>query len=195
MRLFVVAAAGSLLISSLGGADMERALSLARARDAERQQFHQRYVFNLPGPVVTQFEVITPFRRLVIIGEDHVLRGDVMFTRGLREAEEAIKPARDLITIRATVRFNPMNTFIESPPYTLALSGPGGTLRPIETSLSPQFSVPFKDRDGKKLSSLIGANLESSLDASVIGQTSKTVAVMLDGKDAGHTQIDFSHLD
>ena len=196
MRLLAALAAGSLLISSMGGAEIERALALARARDADRRQFHQRYIFDLPGPVVTQIEVITPFRRLVIIGEDHVTRGDSMFTRGVRAGEEAIKPTRGLVTIRASIRFNPLNTFIESPPYTLALSRKSSeTLEPIGTNLMPTFSVPFKNRDGKLLSSLIGATLESTLDADIVGQTSRLVAVTLDGKDAGHVQVDFSHLD
>ena len=197
MRLVAAAAAGSLLISSLGGAEMERALALARARDAERQQFHHRYLYELPGPVVTQIEVVTPFRRLVIIGEDHVARGDWMFTRGLREAEEAIKPMRDIMTIRATIRFNPLNTFIQSPPYTLALSARASDqLEPIGTNLTPQFSNEFKAPDGKKLTgSLIGATLESSFGAGLVGPAARTVAVTLEGKDVGHVRVDFSQLE
>jgi hypothetical protein len=196
MRLLAAAAAGSLIISSLGGADIERALSMARARDADRQQFHQRYVFDLPGPVVTQIDVITPFRRMVIIGEDHVTRGDWMFTRGLRAAEDAIKPMRSVITLRATLRFNPMNTFIEAPPYTLAVSGPSNdSLEPVATTLTPLFSNPFKARDGKMLSSLIGATLESSFEAALLGGPRRTVAVTLERKDVGHVLIDFTRLE
>jgi hypothetical protein len=197
MRLLAFAAFGSLLITSMGGAEMERALSLSRARDGERQQFHRRYLFDLPGPVVTQIEVVTPFRRLVLIGEDHVARGDSMFTRGLREAEAAIKPMRDLVTIRATLRFNPLNTFIESPPYSLALSGrTSDALEPIGTNLTPLFSNEFKTRDGKKLvSSLIGATLESTFDAALAGQAARTVAVTLEGKEVGHVLVDFSRLE
>jgi len=196
MRLLIAAAAGSLLVSSLTGAEIERAMSLARARETERTPFHHRYIVDLPGPVVTQIEVITPFRRLVMIGEDHVIRGDSMFTRGVRAAEEAIRSTRGIITIRATLRFNPLNTFIEPPPYTLAVSAASrGALEPIGTQVMPTFSVPFKNRDGKTLSSLIGATLESSIDVGVVGQTVRTVAVTLDGMDAGHTVVDFSQLD
>src|ERR1043166_471970 len=198
MRL-AAAALGVLLISPLSGTDIERALSLARARDVDRQQFHHRYVTNLPGPVVTQIEVITEFRRLVIIAEDHVLRGDWMFTRGLRAAEDAVRPMRGVITLRAEVHFNPLNTFIESPPYTLALgrpdSAPVETVETVITQLTPKFSVPFKAKSGKMLSSLIGCSLESSVEAARIGQTTRVVAVTLEGKDAGHTLIDFKSLD
>lgn len=196
MRLFAAAALGTLLVSPMGNTDIERALSLARARDTERQQFHRRYVIDLPGPVVTQFEVITEFRRLLIIAEEHVLRGDWMFTRGVRAAEDAIKPTRGLITIKAQLRFNPLNTFVEPPAYTLAIGGPAGErLEALATQVLPQYSSPFKNKDGKQRNSLTGAGLETTLDAARVGPTSRTLAVTLGGEDAGRTTVDFARLD
>src|SRR5215471_17551052 len=130
MRLVCAAVA---LVVSMSGNDMERALAVARAREAERQQFHKQYVFKLTDPAVTEIEVITEFRRLVIIAEDHVFRGDWMFTRGLRAAEQALGSSRGMLTIRAQVRFNPLNTFIVSPDYALAVGTPSGTLVPVDT--------------------------------------------------------------
>jgi len=190
MRLLSAAILGSLLVSPMDGADIERALSIARARDGERQQFHRRYVIDLPGQIVTQIEVITEFRRLVIIAEEHVLRGDWMFTRGRREAEDALKPLRGVVTLKAQVRFNPMNTFIDSPKYVLAV---GDDV--VDTQLTPQYSVPFKARDGKTLSSLIGVGLEASMPARGLAQSVKAISVMLDGRAAGRTTYDFSKLD
>lgn len=196
MRL-LAAALGVLLVSPMSASDIERGLALARARDSERQQFHKRYVSDLPGPFLTQIEVVTEFRRLVMTAEDHVLRGDFMFTRGLRAAEEAMKPTRGIVTIKAQIRFNPLNTFIVSPPYTLALGRPNNDqLEPIATDLMPNFSVPFKDRTSNKtLSSLIGCSLESNIDAATVGRTSRVIGVTLEGKDVGHTTVDFTHLD
>jgi hypothetical protein len=190
MRLLAAAILGSLLVSPMDGADIERALSIARARDAERQQFHRRYVVDLPGQVVAQIEVITEFRRLVIIAEEHVLRGDWMFTRGRRAGEDAIKGSRGVVTLKALVRLNPMNTFIDSPPYVLAVDD-----TVVATQLTPQYSVPFKARDGKALSSLIGVALEASIPAGGLGQSVKTVSVMLDRRLAGSAAYDFSKLD
>ena len=190
MRLLAAAILGSLLVSPMDGADIERALSIARGRDGERQQFHRRYVMDLPGQIVTQIEVITEFRRLVIIAEEHVLRGDWMFTRGRRAAEDAIKPLRGVVTLKAQVRFNPLNTFIESPPYVLAV---GDAV--VDTQLTPQYSVPFKAQNGKTLSSLIGVSLEASIPAVGLAQSVKAISVMLDGRSAGRTTYDFSKLD
>jgi len=196
MRLLVAVAFGSLLISPMSGTDIERAQSLSRARESERQQFHRRYVIDLPHPVVTQIEVTTEFRRLVLIAEEHVLRGDFMFTRSLRAAEAALAPTRGLITIRAQLRFNPLNTFIEPPPYAIAVGTPAtAQLEAVVTQAAPQFSVPFKSKDGRTLSSLIGATLEATLPAARMGQSARTIAVTLDGREIAQTTVDFARLE
>ena len=192
MRLACAAVA---LVVSMSGSDMERALAIARARDSERQQFHNQYIFKPSDPAVTQIEVITEFRRLVLIGEDHVLHGDSMFTRGLREAEQALGSSRGMLTIRAQVRFNPLNTFIVSPDYALAIGTPSGTLVPIDTQLMPQFSLPFRNQQGKTITSLIGATLESTIPANQVGQTSRPVAVTLDGKEITRVTVEFKRID
>jgi len=192
MRLACAAIA---LVVSMNGNDMERALSIARAREAERQQFHSRYIFNLTDPTVTQFEIVTEFRRLVLIGEDHVLHGDFMFTRGVRAAEQALASTRGMVTIRAQVRFNPLNTFIASPDYELAIGTPSGVLLPVDTHLTPQFSTPFRNRQGKTITMLMGATVESLLPADQIGQTSRPVAVTLDGKVVARITVEFNRLE
>jgi len=183
------------LVLSMSGTEIERAQALARARDAERQQFHRRYVVDLPGPIVTQIDVTTEFRRLVIIAEEHVLRGDWMFTRGIRAAEEALAPTRGVITLKAQVRFNPLNTFIESPPYAIAVGSPATALEVLGTQVMPQYSVPFRARDGRTLSSLVGATLEANVAAARMGQNARTIAVMLDGSEIAKTTVDFGRLD
>lgn len=185
------------LVLSMSSTDIERAQALARARDSERQQFHHRYLIDLPGPTVTQIEVTTEFRRLVMMAEEHVLRGDWMFTRSVRAGQEAIAPMRGLITIKAQVRFNPLNTFIQAPPYLLAL-GSGAANVPVEaldTQVTPQFSSPVKTKDRRTLSSLVGATLEATIAAGRVGQTTQTIAVMLDGKETARTAVDFAHLE
>jgi hypothetical protein len=59
------------LVATMGVAEIERAQQVARSREAERAQFHGRYVFDLKGDTVTQIEVITEFRRLVLTTEEH----------------------------------------------------------------------------------------------------------------------------
>lgn len=192
MRLACAAVA---LVVSLNANDIERALAMARARDSERQQFHSRYIFNITDPAVTQIEVITEFRRLVVIAEDHVLHGDFMFTRGVRAGEQALAPTRGMLTLRAQVRFSPLNTFVALPGYSLAVGGPSGRLIPVDTHGTPLYSNPFKNRQGKTVTSLMGETLEADVPAADIGQTQRPVAVTLDDKEVVRAVVDFSRLE
>ena len=190
-----IACAAVALVISMSGSDIERALALARAKDAERQQFHSRYLFNLNDPAVTQIEVVTEFRRLVIIAEDHVAHGDFMFTRGVRAGEQALAAKRGMLTLRAHIRFNPLNTFAALPDYAFAVGTPSGALIAVDTQATPEYSSPFKNRQGKTVSSLYGETLESDIASADIGQTQRPVAVTLDGKQVARIAVDFSRLE
>ena len=95
------------LVLSMSPSEIERAQQMARSRASEREQFHRRYVFDLRDATVTQVEVITEFRRLVIITEEHIFRGDWMFSRSGRSAEQALAPSRGIVTIRARGALQP----------------------------------------------------------------------------------------
>jgi hypothetical protein len=190
-----MACAAVALVISMSGNDIERALTLARAKDAERQQFHSRYLFNLNDAAVTQIEVVTEFRRLVLIAEDHVLRGDFMFTRGVRAGEQALAPTHGKLTLRAQIRFNPLNTFAALPDYAFAVGIPSGAVVAVDTHGTPQYSSPFKNRQGKTVSTLFGETIEADIASSDIGQTQRPVAVTLDGKEVARITVDFSRLE
>ena len=186
------------LVLSMSGSEIERAQQVARGRDSEREQFHRRYLFDLHNPDVTQIEVVTEFRRLVLLTEDHIRRGDWLFSRSVPSAEQALGSSRGLVTIRAIVRFNPLNTYITPPPYLLTLGAPSaGTASPValETDVSPQFFGPFKARNGKMLSSLIGATVEADVPAAQLGQSSRSVGVVLEGKELARATVAFGQLD
>jgi hypothetical protein len=184
------------LVLSMSPSEIERAQQTARSRVSEREQFHRRYVFDLRDATVTQVEVITEFRRLVLITEEHIFRGDWMFSRGARSAEQALAPSRGMVTIRAVVRFNPLNTYITPPPYLLALGADaaGGVPALLETQVTPHYSAPFKAR-GKTLSSLTGATLEADVGSVQLGQVSRIVAVVLEGRELARTAVEFGRLD
>jgi hypothetical protein len=185
------------LVLSMSGSEIERAQQVARGRDSERQQFHRRYVFDLHDDTVTHIEIITEFRRLVLVTEEHILRGDWLFSRSVKSGEQALASSRGLATIRAAVRFNPLNTYIAPPAYLLAMSASGTGSAPIalETQASPQYSAPFKARGGKTLSSLVGATLEAEVPSLQLGQAARIVAVVLDGKELARTTVEFGKLD
>jgi hypothetical protein len=183
------------LVLSMSGTEVERAQQLARSRESERRQFHRRYLVDLPDATVTQFEVITEFRRLVLLTEEHILRGDWLFSRGARAAEQALMPFRGLVVIRSTIRFNPLNTYITPPPYTLGIGDPAAaSAAAMDTRVTPQFATPYKLR-GKTVTSLLGATLEADAKTAELGQTRRRLAVILEGKEIARTTVDFAQLD
>jgi len=113
-----------------------------------------------------------------------------MFSRSVRAAEEALAPFRGLVTLEALIRFNPLNAFVKPPAYTLAVDGAS-----VDTQLTPDYSVPFKARDGRMLTSLVGAHLEAGVRAGRIGQGVHAVGVVLDGRPVASASFDFSVLD
>lgn len=191
------------LVVTMGGAEIERAQQVARSREGERAQFHGRYVFDLKGDTVTQIEVITEFRRLVLTTEEHLRLGDQMFSRGLREAEAAMAPTRGLVTFRSKLRFHPLNTYADIPPFKMAL-GPAASpaaplatspLTAIDTQAAGESSQPFRDRGGKKSVALLGATLQADIPASRIGSGSRPLGVVLEGMEIARISVDFGRLD
>ena len=191
------------LVATMGGAEIERAQQVARSRESERAQFHRRYVFDLKGDTVTQIEVITEFRRLVLTTEEHLRLGDQMFSRGVREAEAAMAPARGLVTFKSKLRFHPLNTYADVPTFKIAL-GPAASpaaplatspLTTIDTQATGESSQPFKERGGKSVVALLGATLQADMPAARIGTASRPLGVMLEGSEIARIAVDFGRLD
>ena len=185
------------VIVALGSTEIERAQQMARGRDAERAQFHSKYLFDLHDATVNQIEVITEFRRMVMITEDHLRLGDAMFSRSVRSGEEALAPTRGRLTFKAQLRFHPLNAYVTVPEFELAI-GPaaaGAPLSVLDTRVTAQRSVPYKTRDRKTVRTFTGATLEADVLTSRIGQTARSVGVVLDGREVARTTVDFARLD
>ena len=180
------------LIISLGRPEIERALDLARwpHTDAERAQFHARYFtkFKVPdalaGPAVESIEVITEFRRMELIAEQHARLND-LFARGgfIHEAENALKPFRGHVSIIAHVRFGLVT--VTAPNYTVAIAGPNAP-QAVGDKTTPIF--------GDKTQ--IGADFEVMFDAAAIGQTPRIAIVRGDvGAELARATIDFGSIE
>ena len=184
---------------SLSQQDIERALAIARSPEAERGRFHSRYRFAVNDATVPQVEVITEFRRVVIAGEDRLLKGDWMFTQGTRAAETAVRPWHEQLAIVAQLRFNPMNTYVTVPRLDIMVGDSllEGVVAPLAAHTTPRFSLPFPvaGKRGVTTSSLVGAVLETDFQASAIGQTKRLVSVLMEGNELARTTIDFASIE
>lgn len=178
--------------------DIERALALSRwpHSDTERARFHKRYTITVNGPTtdfwaVEQIEVITEFRRVELMAEEHRRINDSWGRGGLRDVEEAIRPWRGRLSIVVHLGLR------ASLPYV-------GGVPPVEISVDGTSVVATTDsrRSGVYASCgndtgcpLIGGRVEEILDAAAVGQTTRSIRVIWKGKQLARRTIDFAALD
>src|SRR5215831_3055587 len=123
-----------LLPSPITRVDLERAVALARFphSDAERTQFHDRYltvVGRTSGPattipVVFQLEVITEFRRVELLVEEHDRVQDLFGRGGTDDVVEAMRPWRGKVAVGAYLQL-PGGSDAVVPPVDIVIDGVG----------------------------------------------------------------------
>ena len=181
----------------LGPAELEHALTIGRASDAERARFHDRYLVTLTDPTAQQLEVKSEFRRVVLAAEDRIRQGDHVFSA--RQANEATRPWRGKLTIALRLRFHPQNVLARVPSYEVAIGQPGGaaaaTLKALDVRRTPLYAVAGPGQKRGAATPLVGGLVESDFDAVEIGQTTRGIRVMLEGKEVARTAIDFARIE
>ncbi|HUL69769.1 MAG TPA: hypothetical protein VLT17_05960, partial [Gemmatimonadales bacterium] len=125
--------------------------------------------------------------------EQHLLAGDQMFSRGVRQAKEALAPKRGLLSLKAQLRFHPQNAYTTVPAFKLALiPGAGSAWTELDTTVTGEF-VPGRKRG--QFQTITGAVLDADVPAARIGQATAPVGVVLDGKELARAVVDFGRLD
>ena len=176
-------------------ADIQRATDLARwpHTDAERAQFHERYTVVVDSPVIEYFvvetiEVITPFRRLELIAEEHARLNDLFARGGLHDAEEALRPWRDQVSIVTHLRFDQTRQIPGVPETDVTLEGPGGirAVFPITVTPSAIYSSNRQQRW------LVGGLVDAVFDVRDVSQTTQPVVVRWKGKEVARAALRFA---
>jgi len=182
------------LILQFKPADIDRALTLARwpTTDAERVRFHERYQFAVNGRVfeyfaVQRLEVITEFRRLVLIAQEHARMNDLFGRGGLRDVEAAMQPGRGRLSIVVHLTFDPTKYITGVPDVKLAMDGSTMQL-PIDVSSSGVYG-------GGDSPVLIGARVEAVFDAASVGQEARRVSVYRERNEIARVSIEFGKLE
>jgi hypothetical protein len=171
--------------------DIDRGLVIARQRDRERTPFHAPYIIVINNEFVEQVEVITEFRRVVLLAEERILKGDRAFAYSSRIAQQAIQPWKQRLSVVARVRFHPQNNYVTVPDFEVTLDGPNAAKALIGVLKEPVYG--FSDPD--QAAPLMGAVVESVFDATIVGQTERTVTFKLNGKVLAAPRINFAQLD
>jgi hypothetical protein len=170
-------------------AEIDRALTIARSPEAERARFHASYIHAVNTAFVERAEIISEFRRVVLMAEDQIARGDRFFAYSTTRANDALQVFRRRVSVRARVRFHPLNNYISVPPVGMSLVGNEAALIGVMREPVYGFSEPGT------AASLSGAVVEGSFEANALGQARREFVVTLDGKELGRVTFDLAALD
>lgn len=168
-------------------ADIDRALTIARSTDAERARFHARYIQQVNTPFVERAEIISEFRRVVLMAEEQIARGDRFFAYSTTRANDALQVFRRRVSIRAQVRFHPLNNYVSVPPVTMALAGNASAL--IGVSREPVYGFAV---EAGASAPLLGAVVVGTFNADALGQARREFVIMLDNEELGRVEFEFA---
>ena len=170
--------------------DMERGLAIARATDNERATFHAPYIHKVDTPFVESIEVVSEYRRVVLVGEDHIRKGDRLFAYSTTLTQKAVSPWKSRVSIVARVRFHPHNTYVGVPDVDVVL--PGKEQARIGVLKDPIMGLAGEPGSGRV--PVVGAVVEGVFDAAALGDGTYEFIVRLDRKDVGRTTFNLGVL-
>jgi hypothetical protein len=195
--LFGGAATAGPIVTPLTRPDMARAVAMARwpTTDAGRAAFHSRYTFEVPDSGVSPFrvdriEVTTEFRRLELIAEAHARLNDLWGRPGTRDAENAMRPWRDSVTIAADVSYRDITRI--SPASEIDVTIGGSPRRRGETARSLIYSNCGPE---PIYCTIVGARIESTVDATTLAGAAEPVAVTWNNTPVAMVTIPFRELE
>ena len=188
----VVVAPPTAIKVDISHADVERALTIARSTDAERARFHAAYIQQLNAPFVERAEIVSEFRRVVLMAEDHIARGDRFFAYSSMRANDALQVFRRRVSIIARVRFHPQNNYVGVPPVTMSLVGNERAL--IGVKLDPVYGFASGGVTPEFVP-ILGAVVEGSFEAEALGQARRDFRVSLEGRELGRLSFDMAAIE
>ena len=190
MATLLAAPAVRAIQRDLGTQELQRAIKIGSGSDADRARFHSAYSVALRSadPAIEQLEVLTEFRRVVIEAEERLRKGDHMFGAG--QAAVAIRAWHDKVTLVLRLKFHPQNVLVTVPSYELAIGDRGPAA--LDLRRTPVYTTGSAPKPG---TSMYGATLEADFDVAAVGQTSRTVRVLLEGKELARATVNFAQID
>jgi hypothetical protein len=176
--------------------DIAQALSVANGSDATRTLFHAPYLVTVDHETVEQLEIITEVRRFVLAAEEQLKAGNWMVGRGGydpkgRTIKDMLKPRVGQVSLRARLRFHPLNNYGALPPFDILLGEP--TLLPIDAIRTPHVT-PATGEPGTR-DVITGATIEMFYNAPTIGDRVLPVRIMSEGKELLRASVDFSRVE
>ena len=154
--------------------DAREALRLGRSQDETLYAaFTKGYTLPAADPVDAA-EIITEFRRAVLLVRERARMGEFGFTE--RDLNVAIAPHLGLVTFIVQARLNPMHTYAKAPAYELYIAtGPDTPpLAGRETKRDPVYAL------GGMGAPLVGVRLEITLPRTQIETAPRPELILTD---------------
>ena len=197
MRRITLALAGAALCVGTAAAvdfdvtdaDIERIVTKVRGTDRERALFHAPYIISIDKALIESLEVITETRRVAIIAEEYILRGDRAFAYSVTKMRGATTPWKQRVSIVARLRFHPMHRYVTVPPADIVLAG----LEPIGKANDPLWSSVPIEPGGP--ASMYGVRVEATYEVILVGQRDREIALTLERKEIARTRFDFGRVE
>lgn len=187
---------------------IDEAVVLGQNRtEAVRARFHQLYRLQTPGTPVDYIDVVTPFRRVVLLAEERLLLGIRGFTQ--REAIAGLGDQSSVIELRVEMTFHPLNVYVGVPAYDVELvttTGSAVRLMPRDLARIPRFGMrtgtaPLPSPPGGALNQpgvsqpLAGGTIAAGFPiADLDGAGSYDVVVSEKGKELARARASFAGL-
>jgi hypothetical protein len=173
--------------------DITYALTIANGPAAARSLFHAPYIVAIDDPTIEHLEVITEFRRFVLAAEKELETGNWMMGRGGydskgRTLKDVLRPVVGQVSLRARLRFHPLNNYSTVPAFDILLGDP--TLLAINTIRTPHVSLATGEPGTRDV--ITGATLEVFYNAPTIGNRALPVRLISEGKELARVSVDFS---
>jgi hypothetical protein len=175
--------------------DIASALSIANGSEQTRTLFHAAYIVAVDNPTVEHLEIITEFRRFVLSAEEQLKGGSWMVGRGGYDAKgrtlkDVLRPLTGQISIRARLRFHPLNNYVTLPQFDILLGEP--TLLAINATRTPDITRATGEPGTRDVIS--GAVIETFYNAPTIDDRVLPVRVFSEGKELLRASVDFSRV-
>lgn len=178
-------------LDQIGPSELAEAVALGLSRDAARRAaFHEKYVHRVGGPVVQSLEVVTEFRRAVLLAEERARQGESAWAT--ERAAAALAPYRGRLDVRLHLRFDPLNAYRTMPDATLVVyprgaGGPG--LRPASLQATPEnYAGPVPPG-----TPILAATVEAAFPLSGLDLSRPVlVGVFLEGRELQRIPLDLS---
>lgn len=176
--------------------DIAYGLNIANGSEAGRKLFHSAYVVAVDNAAIERLDVITELRRFVLAAEEQLASGNWMMGRGGydpkgRTLKDVLKPRGGQVSIRARVRFHPLNNYPALPAVDILLGEP--TLLGIDVIRTPHISYANGQRGSVDV--IEGATIEVFYNAPSINDRVLPVRLLLEGKELARVSVDFSRVE